>query len=919
MYTSKYMAVLPALLLLLFLTTGNACKHHSPEKPEENRFEKTVLVRELDEPLQFEILANGRILLAERKGKIKMYDPGSGQVSTIAQIPVRHTFNGISAGGTDESEDGIQGVLLDPDYEKNHYIYVYYAPLEGTPRNLLVRFKWDGGSLNLSTQKILLEIPVDADVCCHVGGGMVFDKHGNLFLSTGENAQTPDGFSTIDERPGHITSDSQKSSANTNDLRGKILRIHPEPDGSYSIPKGNLFPPGTPHTRPEIYTMGNRNPWRLSIDSKTGWLYWGEVGPNGGVDDTLRGPRSYDEFNQAKAPGNYGYPYFIGNNKAYRKYDFATGISREKFNAAHPENHSPNNTGMTNLPAAQPAFVWYPYAVSDEFPLLGSGGCSAVGGPVYRRADFSKTARAFPRYYEGKWFVTDWVRGWIMAITMDEKGNYQSMERFLPGLTLKGPIDMDFGPDGDLYIMEYGNGVFKGNPDAQIIKITYNAGNRSPIVQASANKTAGAVPFDVQLSANGTKDDDNDKLTYEWKVTRHGQPDRLFTKPAPLVTFDDPGLYTAVLTVSDPHGGKNSDTVEISAGNEPPVINFDFKGSNKSFFFQDSDIHYAVKVSDQEDGSLENKGINPRQVAVNIDYVPEGYDLSGIKKSQKGVDVSIQFANELIDNSDCKSCHNTNTASRGPSFTDIAKKYAGDETARDRLAKKVISGGSGSWGDAMMPPHPAMPENNARAISKYILGLGQQKRAATQWGVTGNYPAKIPAGESEKGSFVFKAGYTDKGTPTAPPQTAVDLLVLRNPVVPVMHADHLHEVEVNRHIFYDLSDITPNVPGAFLEFNKIDFTGIKAIAFGTVASPKTDAGSGWSIEIRIDSTTGRMIGQIPVGLPAKNSAGNNAARLKTSIDTINGVHDVYFIFKITQTENTKERIKIRDVEFLPGA
>ena len=84
----------------------------------------------------------------------------------------------------------------------------------------------------------------------------------------------------MDERPGRSPWDSQKSAANPNDLRGKIYRIHPEADGTYTIPKGNLFPPGTPGTRPEVYVMGNRNPFRISIDQKTGYLYWGEVGPD---------------------------------------------------------------------------------------------------------------------------------------------------------------------------------------------------------------------------------------------------------------------------------------------------------------------------------------------------------------------------------------------------------------------------------------------------------------------------------------------------------------------------------------------------------------------------------------------------------------------------------------------------------------
>ena len=131
---------------------------------------------------------------------------------------------------------------------------------------------------------------------------MAWDAQGNLYLAVGNNTGNVMQYAQTDERPGRANWDDQRTSANTNDLRGKILRIKPQPDGTYTIPPGNLFPPGTPNTRPEIYAMGLRNPWRVSIDSKTGWVYWGDVGPDASQ-DTANGPRGYDEHNQARGPG----------------------------------------------------------------------------------------------------------------------------------------------------------------------------------------------------------------------------------------------------------------------------------------------------------------------------------------------------------------------------------------------------------------------------------------------------------------------------------------------------------------------------------------------------------------------------------------------------------------------------------------
>ena len=67
-----------------------------------------------------------------------------------------------------------------------------------------------------------------------------------------------------------------------------------------------------------------------------------------------------------------------------------------QFDPAHPVNHSPNNTGSIDLPPAEPAFIWYPYIVSDEFPELGSGSRSATGGPIYHRSDFKNPDSSVP-------------------------------------------------------------------------------------------------------------------------------------------------------------------------------------------------------------------------------------------------------------------------------------------------------------------------------------------------------------------------------------------------------------------------------------------------------------------------------------------------------------------------------------------
>lgn len=207
----------------------------------------------------------------------------------------------------------------------------------------------------MGSEIIMLQIPTQRDQCCHSGGDLEFDGNGNLFITTGDNVNPfeADGFAPIDERTGRSAYDAQGTSGNTNDLRGKILRIHPEDDGSYSIPAGNLFS-SIDDGLPEIYVMGTRNPFRMAVDSKTNELAWGDVGPDARTSGS-RGPVGYDEFNLTNEPGNFGWPYCIADNQAYGDYNFATGTTSGFFDCDNLVNLSPNNTGNDTLPPAIPA------------------------------------------------------------------------------------------------------------------------------------------------------------------------------------------------------------------------------------------------------------------------------------------------------------------------------------------------------------------------------------------------------------------------------------------------------------------------------------------------------------------------------------------------------------------------------------
>ena len=259
----------------------------------------------------------------------------------------------------------------------------------------------------------------------------------------------------------------------------------------------------------------------------------------------------------------------MGDNKPYSDVTFASDRKRDvvgtKFDPNLPINNSPNNTGKKRLPPAQKAFIWYPYDRSEEFPLVGKGGRNAMAGPVFYADMFTNASSRFPDYYEGKLFIYDFMRDWMLAVSMDEAGNYQEMEYFLPNFKLSSPMDMEFGPDGALYIVEYGTRWFAKNADARLIRIDYSEGNRAPIAVAEADKLIGGLPMTVNFSATKSKDfDSGDQLNYEWQFT--SDPKDRKTGEFATFTYDKPGVYSPELTVSDQEGNSGRSKIKNPSG-----------------------------------------------------------------------------------------------------------------------------------------------------------------------------------------------------------------------------------------------------------------------------------------------------------------------------------------------------------------
>ena len=877
------------------------------QEPEDNRFNKTVLVENLDEPMAMAFLPGSKVLIIERKGAVKIYDPKKKVIREIAMIPVNTTT--LKNGKTVAIEEGLMGVITHPDFDKNNWIYFYYAdPVK--PMHVLARWNLVNDQLIAPSKKIILEIPIRREPFKCAAGSMAFDKNGNLYLAVGTNTINikPD---TIKTPQGNIiiNTTETETAGNTNDLRGKILRIHLNDNGSYSIPEGNLFPQGMDKTKPEIYVMGTRNPWRISIDSKTGYLYWADPGRDDNEldKDNIKGT---DEFNRAMKAGNYGWPFFVGHNRPY--YSVSDSLKKEDSLSTikHPLNLSAHNNGLKELPETTTPLIWYKYGLSDLFPILGNGGRSAVGGPIYRRADFSKASRPFSSFYEGKWFITDFVRGWIMTVSMDDDGNLKSIDPFLPNENFSSVLDMNFSPEGDLYILEYGTKWYSGNSNARLVKIEYEAGNRKPKVEIAADKLRGSAPMKVKLSSSGTVDFDQDPLRYEWVVTGNGMK-KTFKVPDPTIILQKPGKYQASLTVTDSKGARSVSLLTLEAGNDAPILKFNLINGNQTFFFEEDTLQYTVQVTDKEDGSLTDGGIKAPQVYAGIDYTSIPYYQLNTSLLNPKVDLysGISTGKILIQQQDCKSCHMMEKKSAGPSYFKIAGKYKGKPQASDLLADKIIKGGSGVWGDVAMSGHPNLSKSDAKAITDYIMSLGQPQKIK-RIPLKGSYKMKVPPDQAPYGSFVLSAGYRDRGSSSMHPQTGRFLQVLRYPVLYPRNAEFQ---KGTRLITTPSSEFMIEGDGAYFGFNSIDLTGINMIKLSLFAEKWKGVAGGY-VECHLDSLKGQLVGK-----SKWVEVVNDRIRVKEGFPLLNkqikGTHDIYFVFKNPQAAAHQLIMEVSSVEF----
>jgi aldose sugar dehydrogenase len=220
----------------------------------------------LDHPWAIAFLPDGRMLVTERPGRMRIVGKDSTLSAALAGVPQ------VFASG----QGGLHDVVLDRNFVQNHILYFCYAePVEGRARTALARARLiDEGTARIDDVEVIFRQAGPLSSGNHFGCRIVQTPDDNLFLTTGDHFTTRDQAQNLG-----------------NDL-GKIIRIRP--DGS--VPPDNPFV-GKAAARPEIWSYGHRNPQGLTLHPVTGKLWEHEHGPRGG-----------DEVNLIEKGKNYGWP-----------------------------------------------------------------------------------------------------------------------------------------------------------------------------------------------------------------------------------------------------------------------------------------------------------------------------------------------------------------------------------------------------------------------------------------------------------------------------------------------------------------------------------------------------------------------------------------------------------------------------------
>jgi len=274
-----------AVVLCASLVTVTASPASAAMVP--SGFTETPIATGLELPTTFAMAPDGRVFVSEKPGRLRVIENG-----TLLPTP----FVDLTGKISDRGERGLLGIAFDPQFRRNHYVYVYYTAAEPYAHNRVSRFVADGNVAVPDSEDVIIDLPV-LERFIHNGGAIHFGPDGKLYIAVGENA---------------VGTRAQSM----NDLLGKMLRLN----RNGTIPRTNPFYHQATGENRAIWALGLRNPYSFAFKPGTSTMYINDVGLD-----------LWEEINLGVAGGNYGWPVTEGptTDPAYISplYAYGHGIS----------------------------------------------------------------------------------------------------------------------------------------------------------------------------------------------------------------------------------------------------------------------------------------------------------------------------------------------------------------------------------------------------------------------------------------------------------------------------------------------------------------------------------------------------------------------------------------------------------------
>jgi glucose/arabinose dehydrogenase len=397
-------------------------------------FNDSTLVDGLVRPTSMEVAPDGRIFVTEQDGRLRIV---TAQGQLLAQ-----PF--LTLNVDNQMERGLLGVTFDPKFKRNGYVYVYYTVPNGlNTHNRVSRFTARGNVAVPGSEKVLIDIQPptpDLPLQIHNGGAMHFGPDGKLYIAVGDHYLP------------------ETAAQDLTNLHGKFLRINR--DGT--IPPSNPFYRKLKGVNRAIYAYGFRNPFTFSFQPSTGRMF---------VDDVQAD--DFEEIDDVKRGGNYGWPYYQANKKQMGKAPKSSNLIRPIVTYAHGDG-----------------------------PMQG---CAVTGGIFYEPA-----RGQFPGKYEGQYFFADFCNQWIHV--MDP--NTHKVSSFATGVA-PFLVDLDVGRNGTLYYLSRGSWTESGGLGS-IHRIQYQPNDPPRLAHPPENELvsvghsatfsvspSGTAPFRFQWQRNG--------------------------------------------------------------------------------------------------------------------------------------------------------------------------------------------------------------------------------------------------------------------------------------------------------------------------------------------------------------------------------------------------------------------------------